>query len=106
MRPGWRVESLCFNNREIEAVMFPPADPETRETKAEEVARVRTASKICSACSERVNCLEYAFLMRPEAGVWGGFSADAINRSLRNGKVLAIPLTSSGDTADEIGDER
>src|SRR5689334_5343323 len=44
---------------------------------------VEAAQRVCSECSVRVECLEYALVNRIEHGVWGGASERERRRILR-----------------------
>ncbi|NBO45627.1 MAG: WhiB family transcriptional regulator [Actinobacteria bacterium] len=57
----WQSEALCAQT-DPEA-FFPEKGGSTREAK-----------RVCSACSVRVECLEYALATDERFGIWGGLS--------------------------------
>jgi WhiB family redox-sensing transcriptional regulator len=52
-------------------MFFPPA---SFERKDEKVERERRAKDVCSSCSVRRDCLEYALRIREPHGIWGGLN--------------------------------
>lgn len=46
--------------------------PEDRKSVAEEIEASWLAKRICSTCRVRVQCLEHAFAMKDEHGIFGG----------------------------------
>ncbi|MGI5324077.1 WhiB family transcriptional regulator [Actinomadura nitritigenes] len=49
--------------------------PDAEETPDERAARELVAKQVCETCPLRGACLELAMRIRPEYGVWAGFSA-------------------------------
>jgi hypothetical protein len=60
-----------------------PADPQLHtgpdvfevEPADERAAREDVAKAVCAACPARLGCLAYALKVRPEVGVWAGYTA-------------------------------
>jgi WhiB family redox-sensing transcriptional regulator len=52
-------------------MFFPPA---SFERKDEKVERERRAKDVCSSCSVRRDCLDYALRIREPHGIWGGLN--------------------------------
>jgi WhiB family redox-sensing transcriptional regulator len=52
-------------------VFFPPPAFERKEEKLQREAR---AKEICTTCSVRKDCLEYAVRIREPHGIWGGLN--------------------------------
>jgi WhiB family redox-sensing transcriptional regulator len=65
----WQVRAAC---RGPQAVMFFP--PASFERKDEKVERERRAKDVCSSCSVRRDCLDYALRIREPHGIWGGLN--------------------------------
>jgi WhiB family redox-sensing transcriptional regulator len=66
---GWQWRAACRG--EDAALFFPPGHP---EPKSERVVRERKAKAICAVCPVRMECLEYAIMIREPHGVWGGLN--------------------------------
>ncbi|MFG1856788.1 WhiB family transcriptional regulator [Actinomadura geliboluensis] len=49
--------------------------PDGYESASERAARELVAAQVCQSCPLRAECLELALRMRPESGVWAGFTA-------------------------------
>ncbi|MUN35484.1 WhiB family transcriptional regulator [Actinomadura litoris] len=49
--------------------------PDGEETSDERAARELVAREVCESCPLRGACLELAMRIRPEYGVWAGFTA-------------------------------
>jgi hypothetical protein len=49
--------------------------PDRVESAGERAARVQVAREVCVACPVLEECLDYVVRVRPERGVWGGFTA-------------------------------
>lgn len=49
--------------------------PDAEETPDERAARELVAKQVCESCPLRGVCLELAMRIRPECGVWAGFTA-------------------------------
>lgn len=67
---SWRHRGAC--NGLDPSIFF----PESEEASDEAVS-------ICSECSVRVNCLEYALATREKEGVWGGATERERRRIIR-----------------------
>jgi WhiB family transcriptional regulator, redox-sensing transcriptional regulator len=65
----WQAKAAC---RGPQATMFFP--PSHFERKDDKEARERQAKSICSSCSVRRDCLDYALRIREPHGIWGGLS--------------------------------
>ncbi|MGR6964505.1 WhiB family transcriptional regulator [Geodermatophilus sp. URMC 61] len=59
--PSWRLEALCAET-DPEA-FFPEKGGSTRDAK-----------RVCSGCSVRAECLEFALANDERFGIWGGLS--------------------------------
>jgi WhiB family redox-sensing transcriptional regulator len=66
---GWQWRAACRG--EDAGLFFAPSQ---FEPKDERLARERQAKVICSTCSVRMECLEYALRIREPYGVWGGLN--------------------------------
>ena len=55
-----------------------PDNPDS-ESDEERAAREEVARQLCKECPVRLFCLDYAVRVRPERGIWGGFTADEID---------------------------
>ncbi|GAA4060004.1 WhiB family transcriptional regulator [Actinomadura miaoliensis] len=49
--------------------------PDGEESPAERAAREAVAAEVCQSCPLRGACFELAMRVRPEDGVWAGFTA-------------------------------
>jgi len=65
----WQVKAACRGPQA--AVFFPPPHFERKDDKLEREGR---AKAICSACSVREPCLDYAVTIREPHGIWGGLN--------------------------------
>ncbi|MFA5565151.1 MAG: WhiB family transcriptional regulator [Acidimicrobiia bacterium] len=65
----WQVRAACRGPQKV--VFYPPSQFERKRDKLE---RERRAKKICSECSVRQACLDYALAIRDPHGIWGGLS--------------------------------
>jgi WhiB family redox-sensing transcriptional regulator len=65
----WQVKAACRGPHA--AVFFPPPHFERKEERLE---RERRAKAICTACSVRHPCLEYALRIKEPHGIWGGLN--------------------------------
>lgn len=66
---SWQVRALCRGNHSY--LFFPPS---TVERKEERERREQKAKAICSVCPVRVECLEFALVIREPYGIWGGLT--------------------------------
>jgi WhiB family redox-sensing transcriptional regulator len=67
--PTWREEASCLD---YPGVLF--FGVEDSESTAERRGREEQAKRICSACTVRGECLEYALSVREPYGIWGGLT--------------------------------
>jgi WhiB family redox-sensing transcriptional regulator len=68
--PLWREKAAC---RGVDPdIFYPVSEEEAEEAKA-----------ICSTCSVRENCLEWALTHREHEGVWGGATEKERRRIIR-----------------------
>jgi WhiB family redox-sensing transcriptional regulator len=65
----WRDEARCLD---YPGVLF--FGVEDSETAAERRGREEQAKRICSSCTVRGECLEYALRVREPYGIWGGLT--------------------------------
>jgi hypothetical protein len=65
--------------------------PDATETPDERAARELVAKQVCETCPLRGACLELAMRIRPEYGVWAGFTAAEL-----------ATLADLADTADAV----
>lgn len=70
----WMLVAKC---RGIDPAEFFPSDG----------SGVDRAQRVCTGCSVRSECLEYALVNRIEHGVWGGASERERRRILRSRRV-------------------
>ena len=66
---SWQLVAACRGPQA--SVFFPPPQ---FERKDEKLTRERRAKEICSTCSVRELCLEYALSIREPHGIWGGLN--------------------------------
>jgi WhiB family redox-sensing transcriptional regulator len=66
---GWQYDSAC---RGEDSDLF--FAPNYFERKEEKEAREAKAKAICSRCSVREECLDYALRNREPHGIWGGLN--------------------------------
>jgi WhiB family transcriptional regulator, redox-sensing transcriptional regulator len=65
----WHERAACRGPQSV--IFFPPSTFERREDKDE---REINAKGICSGCSVRQPCLQYAIDIREQHGIWGGLT--------------------------------
>lgn len=65
----WQLRAACRGPQAI--VFFPPSHFERKDEKLERESR---AKDICTKCSVRGECLEYAVNIREHHGIWGGLN--------------------------------
>jgi WhiB family transcriptional regulator, redox-sensing transcriptional regulator len=70
--PIWRERGAC---RGIDATAFFPDE--------DDAVGIEFAKSICSQCSVRVMCLEYALTSKERVGVWGGATERERRRIIR-----------------------
>ena len=66
---SWQMKAACRGPQA--AVFFPPPQFERKEEKLEREAR---AKEICTTCSVKEPCLDYAVSIREPHGIWGGLN--------------------------------
>jgi WhiB family transcriptional regulator, redox-sensing transcriptional regulator len=66
---SWQIRAACRGPQA--SVFFPPAHFERKDEKLE---RERRAKEICTSCSVRKECLEYAMKIKEPHGIWGGLN--------------------------------
>jgi WhiB family transcriptional regulator, redox-sensing transcriptional regulator len=76
----WRESAACLH---YPAVLFFGQDD--LESPAERRARETRAKRICSACSVRDECLDYALRTKEPYGIWGGLTELERKTRLRRG---------------------
>jgi WhiB family redox-sensing transcriptional regulator len=70
----WRERAAC---QDLEPEFFFPVG-----TTGAALDQIEQAKSVCSGCSVREQCLEWALATGQDAGVWGGLSEDE-RRALR-----------------------
>ena len=65
----WQVKAACRGPQA--SVFFPPAQFERKDEKE---ARESRAKSICTTCSVRRQCLDYALRIKEPHGIWGGMN--------------------------------
>ena len=65
----WQLHAACRGP--ASTLFFPPTASERKE---EREARETKAKSICSECSVRRACLDYALAIREPHGIWGGLN--------------------------------
>ena len=72
----------------VEIYYYPEEEPLARlalvlaEQSYEDLTKIETAQRICTACTVRDECLEFALATNQEAGIWGGTTEEE-RRKLR-----------------------
>ncbi|HEX2383897.1 MAG TPA: WhiB family transcriptional regulator [Acidimicrobiales bacterium] len=66
---AWQAKAACRGPQAI--VFFPPSHFERKDEKLEREGR---AKEICTTCSVRLPCLEYAVRIKEPHGIWGGLN--------------------------------
>ncbi len=65
---GWRVDAAC---RDTSPELFFPVG-----TTGQAVEQIAAAKTVCTGCSARIPCLEYALATNQDSGVWGATSEE------------------------------
>lgn len=65
----WQLKAACRGPQA--SVFFPPPHFERKDEKLERETR---AKSICSSCSVKDECLDYAVAIREPHGIWGGLN--------------------------------
>jgi WhiB family redox-sensing transcriptional regulator len=66
---SWQLKGLCRGNHSH--LFFPPSTSERKEDREKREAK---AKAICSVCSVKDECLEFALEIREPYGIWGGLT--------------------------------
>jgi len=66
---NWQLQAACRGPQSV--VFFPPTQFERKDDKLQ---REERAKEICSDCSVRTDCLDYALEIREPHGIWGGLN--------------------------------
>ncbi|MBU3700668.1 MAG: WhiB family transcriptional regulator [Acidimicrobiia bacterium] len=66
---NWQLQAACRGPHSV--VFFPPTQFERKDDKLQ---REERAKEICSDCSVRTECLDYALEIREPHGIWGGLN--------------------------------
>ncbi len=64
---SWQVKASCRGPQRV--LFFPPSHFERKEDKE---LREHQAKQLCSECSVRSACLQFALSIREPHGIWGG----------------------------------
>ena len=65
---AWRTRSACLDSDPD--VFFPIG------STGPALEQIETAQRICTACTVRDECLEFALATNQDAGIWGGTSEE------------------------------
>lgn len=66
---SWQLKGLCRGNHA--SLFFPPSTSERKEDRDRREAK---AKAICSVCTVKRECLDFALEIREPYGIWGGFT--------------------------------
>ncbi len=66
---SWQPIALCRGNHSH--LFFPPSSSERKEERERREVR---AKSICTVCPVRVECLDYAVVIKEPYGIWGGLT--------------------------------
>ena len=66
---NWQMQAACRGPHSV--VFFPPTQFERKDDKLQRESR---AKEICSDCSVKRDCLDYALEIREPHGIWGGLN--------------------------------
>ncbi len=80
----WQDRGACRGPQAI--VFFPPPQFERKVDRAE---RERRAKEICSDCSVKDDCLDYALQIREPHGIWGGLN-ETERRAMLDGETATV----------------
>ena len=69
MDRSWQMRGLCRGNHSY--LFFPPSSVERKDERERREAK---AKAICSACPVKLDCLEFAMVIREPYGIWGGLT--------------------------------
>ena len=78
VEPTWRADAACQGASA--GHFYPPGTTETRDQRQD---RENAARALCSQCSVREPCLEYALFVQEPYGIWGGLNELERRRLLR-----------------------
>lgn len=76
--PAWRGAAQC--QQAYAVLFFAPSHVEARDEKQ---TREAAARALCSACTVREKCLDYALRVQEQHGIWGGLTEHERRRLLR-----------------------
>lgn len=65
----WQLKAACRGPQA--SVFFPPPHFERKDEKLDRETR---AKSICTTCSVKQECLDYAVAIREPHGIWGGLN--------------------------------
>jgi WhiB family redox-sensing transcriptional regulator len=86
---SWRQYAACKG--EQADCFYPPVEGETREQRQ---LREKKAKQICSSCSVRLACLNYAIEQHETYGIWGGLNETERRRYARRRSPFAVNASS------------
>ena len=66
--PTWRDQALC---RDTDPELFFPVG-----TTGTALTQIERAKQVCSECTVRVDCLDFALTTNQDSGVWGGLTEE------------------------------
>ena len=66
--PTWRDQALC---RDTDPELFFPVG-----TTGTALTQIERAKHVCSECTVRVDCLDFALTTNQDSGVWGGLTEE------------------------------
>ncbi len=69
MDRSWQPVALCRGNRSH--LFFPPSKSERKDERERREIR---AKAVCTVCSVRGDCLDFAMEIKEPYGIWGGLT--------------------------------
>ena len=73
---SWRNEAVC---RDTDPELFFPVG-----TTGQALLQIDRAKEVCTECTVRVSCLEFAIETNQDSGIWGGTSEEERRNIRRN----------------------
>jgi WhiB family redox-sensing transcriptional regulator len=73
---SWRAEAVC---RDTDPELFFPIG-----TTGQALLQIDRAKQVCTECTVRVSCLEFALETNQDSGIWGGTSEEERRIMRRN----------------------
>ena len=73
---SWRNEAVC---RDTDPELFFPVG-----TTGQALLQIDRAKEVCTECTVRVSCLEFAIATNQDSGIWGGTSEEERRNIRRN----------------------